>query len=239
MSTMSSSSIPWKRISAEFVAITAAVYLGLLADSYRDYRIERSEEQEYLRLLERDLDRDLEVLETLRANIEMQAQGAQFVHNAVVQPDASIDDLERAFSPLFLNFSYEQQRTTFLGLRDGAELKIIRSRNLRSAISDYYDVHQEKLQNEFMSAYIIAQQRLRINLGKYLRFFPVEVFSTLGSLPSDLRWSKLVSPVSEFKSDIAFMNDIAELGARGIELVGEIEQLKSENRELRDELGQF
>ena len=161
------------------------------------------------------------------------------MHNSVVQTDTSIDDLERAFSPLALTFTYEQQRTTFLGLRDGAELRIIRDPNLRSAITDYYDIHQENLQNEFMTGYLIAQQRLRTGLGKYLRFFPSDLFKTLAFPPSDLQVSKLVTLVSEFKNDIEFMNDIAEVGARGFELISEIEQLQRENRDLREELGRF
>jgi hypothetical protein len=239
MSTPSSKSIPWKRLAAEFLTITAAVYLGLLADNYRDYRTERATEQEYLRLLEIDLDRDLAVLEKTRAWTEIQAEGALLVHNAVVQIDTSTDDLERAFSPLFLNFTYEQQRTTFLGLRNGAELRIIRDPKLRSAITDYYDVRQENLQKEFVIGYLVAQERLRPGLNKYLRLFPVEKFNTFGTVPSDMRFSKLVTPVSEYRKDIAFMNDIAEVAGRGFELMGEIDKLKRENRTLRDELGRF
>ncbi len=62
--------LPWKRLIAEFVAITAGVFLGLLADDYRDFRMDRESEKEYLQLLAEDLNRDYEVLVDVRTSIE-------------------------------------------------------------------------------------------------------------------------------------------------------------------------
>ncbi len=239
MRKVASTPIPWKRIFAEFVAITGAVYLGLLADDYRDFRAERDAESEYLRLFERDLDRDLEALANTRRGIESQAEAAQLIHSAIGQSNIPIDAVERAFSTLFLTWTYEQQRSTFLGLRDGAELHIIESLQLRSALIDYYEIYQTSLQQDYMTNYSLAQQRLRVGLGRHVRFLPPEEFDLLWPLPDDFHLARLLTSLSELHDDVSFLNEIAEIGARGFELLGEIDRLETENRKLWDELQRF
>jgi len=102
------SKLPWKRLAAEFVAIIVAVYLGLLADNYREYRLDKVRESEYLDLLATDLDSDLETLGYTREHIESQAHAAQTIHSAVGGQVVPVVDLEKAFSQLFLTGTYEQ-----------------------------------------------------------------------------------------------------------------------------------
>ena len=239
MRKMARSSLPWKRIFVEFVAIAAGVFLGLLADDYRDFRKEREAEQEYLHLFERDLDRDLQALEITRNGIKSQADGAQLVHIAIGQTDIPNDSVEKALSVLFFTWTYEQQRATFLSLRDSAELRIIENPLLRSALTDYYEISQTSLQEDYLTNYRLAHQRLRVGLGRHVRFLPAEEFEALWPLPDDLRFAKLLTPFSELRDDVSFMNDIAEVGARGFELLDEIKRLETENGKLREELQRF
>lgn len=127
------SPVPWKRLAAEFVAITVAVYLGLLADNYREFRLDKVRESEYLALLATDLDGDLETLVYTRQHIESHARAAELIHSAVGGQNVSVVDLEKAFSQLFLTWTYERQRPNYLALRNGLGLHIISDHGLRSA----------------------------------------------------------------------------------------------------------
>ena len=90
-----------------------------------------------------------------------------------------------------------------------------------------------------MSNYSLAHQRLRVGLGRHVRFLPPEEFDALWPLPDDFHLARLLTPLSELSDDVRFLNEIAEIGARGFELLDQIDRLETENRELRDELQSF
>ena len=230
------SPIPWKRIAAEFVAITVAVYLGLLADNYREYRLDKDRESEYLDLLAKDLDGDLESLEYTRQGIEHQAKAAELIHSAAAGKNVSVADLEKAFSQLFLTWTYEQQRPTYLALRNGLGLHTISSSESRSAITEYYEVDQERLQQDYIANYTYAHRRLRERLGKHVRFLPPQEFDSLSSVPDDFHVARVHSPEAALAEDIEFMNDIAEVGGRGFELIAEIDRVRAANRRVKDRI---
>ncbi len=228
--------LPWKRIIAEFVAISVAVYLGLLADNYREYRLDKVKEREYLGLLAKDLDTDLETLQYTQQGIETQARAAELIRQAVAGEDIAVEDIEKAFSQLFLTWTYEQQRPTYLALRNGLGLHVISNQNLRAALTKYYEVNQMRLQQDYVTNYSYAQQRLRVRLGKHVRFFPPGEFGALSSIPDDFHVVRMSTPLPTIAEDIEFMNDIAEVGGRGFELVVEIDRVRSANRDIHAKL---
>jgi hypothetical protein len=230
------SQISWKHISAEFFAITVAVYLGLLADNYRDFRSEKAREKEYLTLLTQDLNSDLETLQYTRSGIEAQARAAELIHRVVGGEDTLVTEIEKAFSQLFLSWTYEQQRPTYLALRDGMGIHIISSQELRSAVSRYYEIDQQRLQNDYLVNYTHARWRLRESLGKFVRFLPPEEFGSLSSFPDDFNVVRLKSDMSIIGEDVELMNDIAEIGGRGFELVIQIDRVQAANREVHEKL---
>jgi hypothetical protein len=224
------SQVPWKKITAEFIAITAAVYLGLLADNYREHRLDMVKESEYLTLLARDLDSDLETLQYTSEGITSLARAADLIHRAAGGGVSNVSDLEKAFSQLFLTWTYEQQRPTYLALRDGLGLHIISDHDLRSVITNYYEVDQSRLQQDYMTNFNFAQRRLRNRLGKYVRFLPPGDFESLSAIPDNFHVVRLHSPVSTIGDDIEFMNDLGEVGGRAFELAGEIDRVRAANR---------
>jgi hypothetical protein len=232
---MTSSPRPWQRIFAEFVAITAGVFLGLLADDYRGYRAERATEREYVDLFEQDLDRDLESLKVTRGWLENHANGALTIRRAVGHADIHSDSFDRALSVMFFTNTYDWRRSTFVSLRDGAGLHVIEDPSLRSTLTDYYEVSQVGLQ-AYIADYRMAHQRLRLWLGRHVRFMPVEEFDELWPLPEDMSLARLHSPLAELQQDIEFLNDVTEVGARSFELLEEIERMAAENRMLRNVL---
>jgi hypothetical protein len=227
--------LPWKRLIAEFVAITAAVYLGLLADDYRDFRKDRESEQGYLRLLAEDLDRDYEIIVALRKEIENKSVGAQLINGSSENTEISVESAEQALTGLFFTTTYDAQRTTYLGLRDSAQLQLISSPSLRSSVTSYFEVLQPILLVS-MTEFLQAQQRVRVRAGRYVRIFPPERFDTLRQSPDDPVVTKLLVPISQIRKDVELMNDIAEVGARGFQLVSWMKQIEEPNEDLRNNL---
>ena len=219
----------------EFVAITAGVFLGLLADDYRGYRAERATEREYFDLFQRDLDRDLESIEVARRDIENHANGAQVIRHATDQADIQSESFERALSVMFFTATYDWQRPTFVSLRDGAGLHIIESSSLRSALIDYYEVSQVGLK-AYVADQRIAHQRMRLGLSRHVRFLPVEEFAELWPLPEDGNFVRLHPPLAGLLEDVEVYNDLAEVGARSFELLDEFDRVATENRNLRTKL---
>jgi hypothetical protein len=232
----STGNIPWKRVLAEFFAIAAAVYLGLLADNYREFRAGKATESEYLTLLAQDLDSDLSTLLYTRQGIEKQARAAELIHGATAGKPVMVPDLERAFSQLFITWTYEQQRPTYLALRSGLGLHVLSDFELRSALVSYYEIDQMRLQQDYITNYDRVQQRLRTRLDKHVRFLPPDEFDSLMAIPADFHVARLNAPVATIGEDIELMNNLAELGGRGFELVKEIDRLRETNRELQARL---
>jgi hypothetical protein len=227
--------LPWKRLIAEFVAITAGVYLGLLADDYRDFRKDRVSEQEYLRLLAEDLDRDYENIVALRKAIEKQSVGAQLINGSPDNAEISVNSAELALTGLFFTSTYEAQRTTYLGLRDSAQLQLISSPSLRSSLTSYFEVRQPYLLVS-ITELLQSQQRVRVRAGRYVRIFPPERFDTLRLSPDGPIVTKLLVPISQIREDVELMNDIAEVGARGFQMTSWMKQIEEQNKDLRDNL---
>ena len=228
--------IPWSRIGVELIAISVAVYLGLLADNYRESRQESIREAEYLALFANDLDSDLAALDYTRSGIENLANAAQLIHRAAGGADVAVSEIEWAFAQLFMTWTYEQQRPTYLALRSGVGLHIITDHELRSALTNYYETDQTRLQQDYIENFNQAQQRLRNQLDTYVRFLPPEEFTDLTMVPADFDVARLRPTTPGLADDISFVNSIAEVGGRGFELVGEIDRIKQLNRSLRTRL---
>ncbi len=237
MAKFPASPLPWARILAEFVAITVAVYLGLLADNYREHRSDEVREREYLVQLAADLDSDMEALQYTRQRIQEHADAAELVHRAVGGKSVPIADLEKGLSQLLLTWTYERQRSTYLALLNGIGLHILSDHQLRSALTHYFDVEQARLHQDYLTNYDLAQRRLRKGLGRHVRISPPAEFDSLSSLPDDFHVVRLISTPDMMDTDIEFMNDLAEQGLRAFELVTEIDRVRAANRALRERLG--
>ena len=179
---------------------------------------------------------DLETLQYTKLGIEVQARAAELIHRAVGGEDIVATDIEKAFSQLFLSWTYEQQRPTYLGLRNGLGIHIISNQELRSAVSRYYEIDQQRLQQDYLTNYSHARWRLRESLGKHVRFLPPEEFGSLSSVPDDFDVVRSKSRTSTIGEDVELMNDIAEIGRRGFELVAQIDRLQAANREVHEKL---
>ena len=223
----------WFAVGVEFVIVVVGVFVGIQVDNWNQARIERHKEQEHLVLLDRDLKRDVEVLDELHAKIAPHAEGAQLILNSISGEAVAVVRLEKAFTELYQTYAYTPQQPTYLALRNGAQLDLIRDTNLRSSLVDYYEIRQSGFQMEYMRDYTIAQRLLHKHFSKYVRVLPPERSGSLWPPPANRRWTVLLVPVERATDDIDFLNDLSELGARAGEILEIIEMIKSENEAIQ------
>ena len=223
----------WFAVALDFFIVVVGVFVGIQVDNWNQARIERHKEQEHLVLLDRDLKRDVEVLDELHAKIAPHAAGAQLILNSISGKTVPVIQLEKAFTELYLTYAYTPQQPTYLALRNGAQLDLIRDASLRSSLVDYYEVRQPGFQMEYMKGYTIAQSLLHEHFSKYVRVLPPERSGSLWPPPANRRWTVLLVPVERATDDIDFLNDLSELGARAGEILEIIEMIKSENEAIQ------
>ena len=230
--------IPWPRILAEGTAIVVSILLAFSIQAWWENRQDREDEQDYLRLLTDDLDRDFDVLGAMDKSILAKSEGAQLINSITTESSISIKTVEAALTDLTFVHSYDVQRATYQGLRDSAQLHIILDPSLRSLLSTYYEISQPKLLDAVIQ-YNQFQQQLRGRIGRHARWFPPEEFETLWPLPDDGDIVRLLTPPADLQMDLELINDIAEIGGRGYQLSSWIEDMRLENRKLVEEVSDF
>lgn len=228
----------WFAVWLDFFIVVIGVFVGIQVNNWNQERINQNKAYEQLILLNRDLTRDVEVLGELRDKIGRHAEGAQLILDSIGGLDTEAIELEKAFTELYLTWAYTPQQPTYLGLRNGAQLDLLRDTDLRTSIVEYYEISQTRFQMEFMGDYAIAQRLLHKHFSRYIRFLPPERSSSLRSKPGDMHWTSLIAPISEGANDVEFLNDLSEIGARGTEILDVIDALKSENEAIQEAIQQ-
>jgi hypothetical protein len=229
----------WLGVVLDFFIVVIGVFVGIQVSNWNQTRIDYHKELQYLRLIERDLNRDVEALEVVRSGIQSHAKGTQLILDSIAGRDTPAVQLEKAFTTLYLTYAYTPQQPTYLGLRNAGQLDLVRDPSLRSSIIDYYEMRQSRFQLEFMQDYDIAQQDLHEHFSKRTRLLPPERSKRLWPAPEDLHWTSLIAPISESGNDIEFLNDLSELGARAGEILDVIEELRSDNETLQDAIRRY
>jgi hypothetical protein len=224
----------WLALFLDFFIVVIGVFIGLQVDNWNQARIDQNKAYEQLILMNNDLTRDVEVLGELRDKIRRHVEGAQLILNSIGGSDAEAVEIEKAFTQLHLTYAYTPQQPTYLGLRNGAQLDLLQDTNLRSSIVEYYEIRQTSFQMEYMNDYAIAQRDLHEHFSRYVRFLPAERSSSLSSAPEDMHWTMLIAPISVGADDVGFLNALSEIGARGAEILGIIDALRSENDAIQE-----
>jgi len=219
----------WSAVFLDFIIVVVGVFVGMQVDNWNQGRIDQNKSHENLILLKRDLARDVEVLDEFRNKIRRHAEGAQLILNSISGSNIDTIEIEKAFAQLYLTWAYTPQQPTYLGLRNGAQLDLVRDIDLRSSIIDYYEVSQTRFQMEYVRDYSFAQRLLHENFSNYVRFLPPERSTSLSSAPDGGHWTSLISPISDGADDVNFLNDLAEFGARAFEMLSVIDALKTQN----------
>jgi hypothetical protein len=150
---MSTKQIPWLRWSGEFIIIVLGVLGALAVDEYRDERIERELEREYLLGFQVDLQRDSGALRVGQRRIERSVRVAE---QLLLQAGGDLSGHWHSlsnFKPTTLQMEFDAGETRFLStalmftpfrgtyttIVSSGDLHTIRDRALRGALTSYYE----------------------------------------------------------------------------------------------------
>jgi hypothetical protein len=136
--------IPWRRILVEFVAIFTAVLLSFIAEDWRENLGDRRKEEALLRGLLQDLETDAAYFTAATIPTDSIAAAAGEWLQARWRHEPPADSIEWAINGMYRGTPYAPARTEYEAARNSARLDLIRSRELRRRINDYYE-HKHRI----------------------------------------------------------------------------------------------
>ena len=219
--------VPWARVAAEFLAIFAGVTLSFAAEDWRQQREERAQEIVLLEGLRADLDQDSADIVTVWDRAERYDHGSAWLQLRFDQGDEiPVDSIQARYAAVVFGTTYQPVTTTYVALRDGGQMSVIGSDELRRLITAYYEVH------------IVDASELHRNVLNQNRRWR-EVFRPYWDVPladasqshSPIRF-RMIRPWRELREDAAIRAQLVELGISGGVAVNRFQRLLSLNREL-------
>ena len=131
----------WTAISIEFVLLIAGVFLGIQAANWNEQRAEDARAEEYLARIRGSLEEDLKAIERRdRFWRQVIDYGKQAIHHAETGElvDGSAWKTVLAYYQASQIMTWALDDATYLEMRDGGELGLIRDPQLRNHLSFYY-----------------------------------------------------------------------------------------------------
>ena len=198
----------WRRLGAEFVVVFAGVTLSLLADDWREARSRRAAETGALRLIVADLEADSLQLAELVAPLPGQDSAAEwFTRNWRTSP--AVEATQRALRTFQAAAQYNPKRSSFVGLREGPGIGIIRNDSIRNGIVLYFEQTQADVQ-QWVAFHWSEREALWDVLWPHLRMPPGRLAGAM--LPSADVPPILVTPWSALSQDLRVYNQVGQVG---------------------------
>jgi hypothetical protein len=223
----------WTAVLLDFFIVVFGVFIGIQVDNWNQSRISQQQERQFLELLVRDLKNDMSQLDMLKDGIGHHVNSTGLIVDSAESGSFLADEIERAFTYLYLTLDYTPPTPTYTGLRNGANLDIMRDADLRSQVVDYYEVNQAIFRDDYVSDYTQAQAELHEHFWRYVRFRVPDNPYVPTPMPNDLDWTTLLTPITDDESDIHFLNDLSEIEGRGAEILVVLDNLEQENLNLQ------
>lgn len=137
----------WAQVVLELALLVLGILIALAVDGWVDDRRDARSERQYLELLVRDLDRDLEVLEEFVAYEERQVADSVFAYRAL-RGVVAADDRE-AVADALLRLTWRRTlrltRAIYTDLLSTGNLRLILAPALRDRIVGMYENNQRTL----------------------------------------------------------------------------------------------
>lgn len=137
----------WAQVTVELVLLILGILIALAVDGWMEDRRHARAERQYLELLVRDLDRDLEVLEEFMAFEERQVADSVFAYRAL-RGEVAVGDREAiagALMRLTARRTLRLTRATYTDLLGTGNLRLIRTPALRDRIVGLYEANERTL----------------------------------------------------------------------------------------------
>jgi len=136
----SSSQIPWKRISAESIAIIASILLAFSIDTWWENRKEGNLEALYLSELREDFEISRTRLESQIDLLEQTISDLRRLQDEALleSPTLSVDDLNRKFTNILQMPTFFPANRAYANLLGARDLNLIQNRALKNALAGYF-----------------------------------------------------------------------------------------------------
>ena len=172
------------KLGAELLAIGAGVFLGLLADDWRDLRNERAAGLDALELVREDLRSDSAELAAVRSALLPRAELAPWlIRNQRVR--AAPDSVLTVLGPVLLLPRYQRIRPSYIALRETGRLDLIQNVEVRSEMVAYFERTQEQFVQE-LSDWLSVRELLIAELNEYFVMSGSDTLRTVWPTPPDL-----------------------------------------------------
>jgi hypothetical protein len=137
----------WAQVVLELGLLILGILIALAVDGWMDDRRDAGAERQYLELLVRDLNRDLEVLDEFLGYEERQVADSVFAYRAL-RSDVAAADREAvadALTRLTWRRTLRLTRATYTDLLSTGNLRLIRTPALRDRIVSLYENNERTL----------------------------------------------------------------------------------------------
>ncbi len=137
----------WAQLVLELALLIVGILIALAVDGWMDDRRDARLERQYLELLVRDLDRDLEVLDEFLGYEERQVADSVFAYRAL-RGGVAAEDREAvadALTRLTWRRTLRLTRATYTDLLSTGNLRLIRTPALRDRIVGLYENNERTL----------------------------------------------------------------------------------------------
>lgn len=134
----------WGRVLFELALLVTGILIALAVNNWMDERREARAERQYLELLGRDLDQDLETLDEIRRFEEAQVAASVLVFRSLrlgVAP-ADREAVAAALGQLTSRRTLRLRRAAYTNLLSTGELRLIRNASLRDSIVRLYESNE-------------------------------------------------------------------------------------------------
>ncbi|MDH3208744.1 MAG: hypothetical protein OEO79_19255, partial [Gemmatimonadota bacterium] len=172
------------KLGAELLAIGAGVFLGLLADDWRDLRIQRTAGLDALELVREDLRSDSAELAATRSGLLPRSELAPWLirnQQERVAPDSAVT----VVGLVLLLPRYQRIRPSYIALRETGRLDLIQNVEVRSEVVAYFERTQEQFVQE-LSDWLSVRELLIAELNKHFVISGSDTLRTVWPTPPDL-----------------------------------------------------
>lgn len=177
---MTSTSLPWARMAAEFVVVFLGVSLSFLADDWRQHRNDRATERASLAELAADLESDFATLSAIRERMEGWESAASWVLRHLGDSSAPTDSVVHRLRTLVYYDTYPSVSSAYVGLKDSGQMAVIQDRALRRRLVNYYEVAQPYMRHfdarsgeDYAALRAIVTSHLRLDVSASSALWPV------------------------------------------------------------------
>lgn len=137
--------LPWIRLLAEFGVIFLGITLSLMADDWRQSRVDREAERQSLEEVLADLRAESVNLEVFRSETDKHDRDAAWLYSRLGDSGVAVDSALVRIRSLHDGVLFEAPSAAYEGIRSTGQLGLIRNDALRREIVEYYEELQPDL----------------------------------------------------------------------------------------------